>query len=319
MVLTLFSCSANECKETEKNTDTEKSTNITNSINRDGGKDYQIIQVEDGYRLVFDNPSFYAKCESPQIVGFTIDSWEDFSDRLLAGALTLDEKISLYYTSSKDEEGIIILDPYVSYKISHFLPYQINNVGLYAGVYYHSSITCDEQYTLPISIAILSKPLYDSDFDAAFSDIDIGEKNIEYEEIISLQLTFEWWYKRIYFRNCAIIDQSDFVVFYVINKENSGANKSMLYADKKKKRYVNFICVCAFFFLGLFYLGKAGIIRFRIFNSFSNGIMIMNTLFLAYAIIENIFFTTKYIFTDWCSKNNRAYKHEIHLLLSHTR
>ena len=64
-------------------------------------------------------------------------------------------------------------------------------------------------------------------------------EKIEYEEIISLQLTFEWWYKRIYFRNCAIIDQSDFVVFYVISKENSGANKSLLYADKKKKRYVN--------------------------------------------------------------------------------
>lgn len=218
MVLTLFSCSANECKETEKNTDTEKSTNITNSINRDGGKDYQIIQVEDGYRLVFDNPSFYAKCESPQIVGFTIDSWEDFSDRLLAGALTLDEKISMYYTSSKDEEGIIILDPYVSYKISHFLPYQINNVGLYAGVYYHSSITCDEQYTLPISIAILSKPLYDSDFDAAFSDIDIGEKNIEYEKKFSNNDTVTCYNKTIetgdyYFQERYVLSNDDKKVF----------------------------------------------------------------------------------------------------------
>lgn len=59
----------------------------------------------------------------------------------------------------------------------------------------------------------------------------------------------------------------------------------------KKKRYINVICVCAFFFLGLFYLGKAEIISFHISNLFSNGIMIMYTLFLAYAIIGNIFFT----------------------------
>lgn len=59
----------------------------------------------------------------------------------------------------------------------------------------------------------------------------------------------------------------------------------------KKRRYINLISVCAFFFLGLFYLGKAEIISFRISNSFSNGIMIMYTLFLTFAIIGNIFFT----------------------------
>lgn len=182
MFLTLFNCSANECKETEGNVDTENVTNITNSINRDGGKDYRIIQVEDGYRLVFDDQSFYETCESPQIAGFVIDSWEDFSDRLLAGALTLNEKTSMYYTSSKDENGIVILDPYVSYKISHVLPYQIENGGTYSGACYHSSITCDEQYTLPISVGILSKTLYDRDFEATFSDIDIEAENIEYEK-----------------------------------------------------------------------------------------------------------------------------------------
>ena len=64
-------------------------------------------------------------------------------------------------------------------------------------------------------------------------------EKIEYEEIISFALAFEWWYKRIYFRNCAMIDQSDFVVFFVVDKENSGANKSLVYAKSKKKSLIN--------------------------------------------------------------------------------
>ena len=61
----------------------------------------------------------------------------------------------------------------------------------------------------------------------------------DYEEIIYLTPAFEWWYKSIYFRNCAMIDKSDLVIFYAENRENSGAYKAYSYAKKKKKRLVN--------------------------------------------------------------------------------
>ena len=60
-----------------------------------------------------------------------------------------------------------------------------------------------------------------------------------FEEFVYFDLEFDWWYKRIYFRNIAIIDKSDFVVFYVKNKKSSGAYKIYEYAIKKKKSLIN--------------------------------------------------------------------------------
>ena len=61
----------------------------------------------------------------------------------------------------------------------------------------------------------------------------------DYEEFVYLDLDFDWWYQRIYFRNCAMIDRSDIVVFYVQQKENSGAYKTFKYAKHKKKLFLN--------------------------------------------------------------------------------
>lgn len=60
-------------------------------------------------------------------------------------------------------------------------------------------------------------------------------KDENYEEFIYLDLSFDWWYQRIYYRNCEMIDQSDYVVFYVKHTENSGAYKAFQYAKRKKK------------------------------------------------------------------------------------
>lgn len=64
-------------------------------------------------------------------------------------------------------------------------------------------------------------------------------KNEDYEEFIYLYLDNDWWYKRIYFRNCAMIDKSDIVLFYVEERENSGAYKAYKYAKLKKKEIIN--------------------------------------------------------------------------------
>ena len=59
-----------------------------------------------------------------------------------------------------------------------------------------------------------------------------------YDEITYLEPSFDGWYKSIYFRNCAMIDKSDVVIFYAEERENSGAYKAYKYAKKCKDKYI---------------------------------------------------------------------------------
>ena len=60
-----------------------------------------------------------------------------------------------------------------------------------------------------------------------------------YDNIIYLTPSFYSWYKSIYFRNCAIVDSSDYIVFFVKNESDSGAYKTLKYALSKKKDLIN--------------------------------------------------------------------------------
>ena len=62
-----------------------------------------------------------------------------------------------------------------------------------------------------------------------------------YDEITYLVPSFNGWYKSIYYRNCAMIDTSYYILFYAENRENSGAYKAYRYANThyKSKRIVN--------------------------------------------------------------------------------
>ena len=61
----------------------------------------------------------------------------------------------------------------------------------------------------------------------------------DYDEVIYLAPAFEGWYKSIYFRNCAMIDRSDYLIFYAEAREDSGAYKAYRYAQRRKKTAVN--------------------------------------------------------------------------------
>ena len=62
----------------------------------------------------------------------------------------------------------------------------------------------------------------------------------DYDEIIFLNLSFDWWYKAIYYRNCAMIDKSDYIIFFAEERQTSGAYKAYKYAlSKKKEKIVN--------------------------------------------------------------------------------
>lgn len=60
----------------------------------------------------------------------------------------------------------------------------------------------------------------------------------DYDDVIYLLPSFEGWYKSIYFRNCAMIDESDTVIFYAEERENSGAYKAFKYAKKKRDKQI---------------------------------------------------------------------------------
>ena len=65
-------------------------------------------------------------------------------------------------------------------------------------------------------------------------------KEEDYEEITYLDLNFDYWYTRIYYRNCEIIDHSDYCVLCVDeNAQFSGALKALEYAKRKKKEKEN--------------------------------------------------------------------------------
>ena len=61
----------------------------------------------------------------------------------------------------------------------------------------------------------------------------------DYDDVIYLEPSFDGWYKSIYFRNCAMIDASDFIIFYSEERENSGAYKAYKYAKRKKDKCIS--------------------------------------------------------------------------------
>lgn len=63
----------------------------------------------------------------------------------------------------------------------------------------------------------------------------------QYESLECPPKSFDYWYPSLYYRNCAMIDKSDLVLFYAEQRENSGAYKALEYAQKIHKRLINFI------------------------------------------------------------------------------
>ena len=64
-------------------------------------------------------------------------------------------------------------------------------------------------------------------------------KNYEYEDFKFIPLVYDYWYTRIYFRNCKMVDESDCIIFYVTKNAGSGAYKILQYAQKSKKEIIN--------------------------------------------------------------------------------
>ena len=192
MVLTLFSCEYNISPNDETKTDSAetKATDVytdstTISLEELYGnvKDYQIIKTENGYRLIFDDPSIYEKYgDNCGIVGFGIESWEGFNQRLLNGNLTFREKENIYYTFCKDEYGFVISNPYISsYKFSHPIADQIEYITFYDGSPHSAKFIFEQYSTVRLNV---SEPTheYTQWIDSWFLNLEQKEKCIEYEK-----------------------------------------------------------------------------------------------------------------------------------------
>ena len=175
LLLSLFACTTSDNEDITAGDAT--TSFLMDSTYYDNLKDYKIIAVDGEYRIVFNEPSVYS--DNIGVVGFNISSWEDFCDRLLNGNLSYYEKVKIYSTLPKDEQGVIILNPYVSYKISHNLPYTNLIGGTFGGNYYGTGIRCSEKFTEMIAVRIISKSFYDRDY-KDLMDFDSVE-NVESE------------------------------------------------------------------------------------------------------------------------------------------
>ncbi|MBE7082611.1 MAG: hypothetical protein E7378_02940 [Clostridiales bacterium] len=60
-------------------------------------------------------------------------------------------------------------------------------------------------------------------------------KEEDYDELIYFEMRYKGFYKRIYFRNCEIIEHSDYVVFHIRHQNSSGTFKAFEYAQRSKK------------------------------------------------------------------------------------
>ena len=185
--LSLFGCVLNDVEDDpiESGTDTKADTEtyIPDHIKYDKVKDYSIIEVDGGYRLVFDDPWIYSGIGVPY-TGFVINSWEEFSERLLNGELTFDEKVSIYETFRKDDKGYILFNPYVSYQFSHPMASRISLTNFYHGTTYTASVIFKEEGIFPCFFIlhdyayIKSRQLHRKIFDMLEKDAE----NIEYEQ-----------------------------------------------------------------------------------------------------------------------------------------
>lgn len=63
-------------------------------------------------------------------------------------------------------------------------------------------------------------------------------KDGEYEAVMELASSFDGWEKSRYFRSCAMIDQSDYVIFCAEESDESEVYKAYKYAQQKKEKQI---------------------------------------------------------------------------------
>ena len=118
-IITLFSCNSNEIKPENLDINSDNSTTPTNStsFNGDNIMDYKIQEIDGEYYIVFDDISKYIVYDDPYlfdepITWITFDNVEQMQDAILNGKLEHYQKEIMANYFHKNDNGIIISNPY---------------------------------------------------------------------------------------------------------------------------------------------------------------------------------------------------------------
>ena len=205
-VLTLFSCVNNEDKITDKSTDetihsdiiTGEATNkkVYDWEDYDKVKDYKLISVDDGYRLVFDNLEVYEQTDfyPMHFIGPEFKTITDFRNTFINGTLTFSDKYRLFKYNHKDNIGMIIpnLDNlYIPVLPSDYPKVEMKNVPVSCNLrdsYKYDIVFIDPDKSIDpdipltiyehISIKFLTRETYEADLEKAKSVKEYISSNI---------------------------------------------------------------------------------------------------------------------------------------------
>ena len=133
-IITLFSCNSNEIKLENLDINSDNSTTPTNStsFNGDNIMDYKIQEMDGEYYIVFDDISKYIKdtssnTSSMPITWITFDSVSKMQNDILNGQLSHSEKNIMANHFERDENQVLIPNPYNVYSFTHPSEYQIRD------------------------------------------------------------------------------------------------------------------------------------------------------------------------------------------------
>ena len=174
-VLTLFSCN-NETKETDETVNSDITEEIAtkktyNYKDYDRVKDFEIIQVDDGYRLKFNDTGYYEQAYRSDHLGIWLKSIDEICDGLIYGTLSYSDKIHIFDEFPRDDNGIVIPDPYNLYV--YILPEDCsvldNEVGVNwkGATYRHVMVLTSNKYDIclgaGVTISILTYDNYNEE------------------------------------------------------------------------------------------------------------------------------------------------------------
>ena len=114
-----FSCD-NKTKETDETVNSDITEEIAtkktyNYKDYDRVKDFEIIQVDDGYRLKFNDTGYYEQAYRSDHLVIWLKSIDEIYDGLIYGTLSDGDKIHIFDGFPRDDNGIVIPDPYNLY------------------------------------------------------------------------------------------------------------------------------------------------------------------------------------------------------------
>ena len=175
MVLTLFSCN-NEIKEPDETENSDITEEIAtkktyNYKDYDRVKDFEIIPVDNGYRLKFNDTDYYEQEHNYEYWGICLESIDEIYDGLIHGTLSEYTKSEIFDTFPRDENGIIIPNPYNLYV--YILPEDCsvldNEVGVNwkGATYHHVMVLTSNKYDIclgaGVTISILTYDNYNEE------------------------------------------------------------------------------------------------------------------------------------------------------------